>query len=306
MAPKRFRIKPPPAPADGPVTLRYPSRRASVGAGVVRRALPHPHRRLIGAWCFLDHFGPTPVRGDRDDIGVHPHIGLQTVTWLLSGEMLHLDSIGSRQRIRPGQLSWMTAGRGIAHAELAQTAGGGSLHGVQLWVALPGAHRRTAPGFVHHDSLPVADLDGAQATVLVGELGGVRAATHTFSPLVGADITVPDRRRRRITLRPDFEHGAVVLEGAVSIEGEHLTPGTLLYLGTQRRALAVQGAPAGRWMLVGGAPLREDVLIWWNYVFRDPEEVRDVVADWNRPNRLRFPDVPGYTGPRIPSPEWNG
>lgn len=306
MTPPRYRIKPPPAPANGPVLLRYPSRQATVGGSVVRRALPHPRRRLIGAWCFLDHFGPTPVKADRSDVGAHPHIGLQTVTWLLSGEMLHLDSIGSRQRIRPGQLNWMTAGRGIAHAELSRLSGGRTLHGVQLWVALPDAHRHSAPDFVHHDTLPVANLSGAQATILVGELVGVKAPTQAFSPLVGADITLPDRQLRRIPLQPGFEHGAVVLEGAVSIEGELLTPGTLLYLGTQRHRLAVQGAPAGRWMLLGGAPLGEDVLIWWNYVFRSPEEVRAVVEDWNGPDRIRFPDVPGYTGLRIPSPEWNG
>ena len=300
----RFRIKAPPPPADGPVIERWPSRQATVGSSSVRRALPHPRRRLIGAWCFLDHFGPSPSTGGG--VGAHPHIGLQTVTWLLEGEMFHRDSTGSAQRISPGQLNWMTAGRGIAHAEQSTQPPGSTVHGVQLWVALPDAHRDTAPAFAHHPTLPTFPLGSGQGTVLAGSLGGVTSPAETFSPLLGADLTLPGPRSHTLTLDPAFEHGAVALEGSLSVAGEHLAPGTLLYLGRGRDALAVAGAPEGRMLLLGGAPLGEPVRIWWNFIFRDPEDVRDAVAAWNGRDTERFPDIPGHSGTRIDSPAWHG
>ncbi|MFT4977770.1 MAG: redox-sensitive bicupin YhaK (pirin superfamily) [Myxococcota bacterium] len=306
MAGGKLRIKAPPPPADGPVSERRDARLARIGQSTVRRLLPHPRRRLIGAWCFLDHFGPSVSTGDGGDIGLHPHIGLQTVTWLLEGELVHRDSTGSVQQIRPGQLNWMTAGRGIAHAEQDLRPAGARTHGVQLWVALPGAVRDMAPGFEHYPELPQVRVGGGQAVVLAGTLAGVRSPAHTHSPLLGADITLPDSAPQSLVLRTDFEHGVAVLEGSVTVAGERLEVGTLLYLGRGRQRLELAGAPAGRLLLLGGLPLGEPVRMWWNYVFREPDEVRDAVAAWNGRDTDRFPELVGYTGPRIDSPDWIG
>lgn len=301
-----FRIKAPPPPAAGPVVERWDARSASVGEDAVRRLLPHPRRRMIGAWCFLDHFGPRTVRRAGGGIGPHPHIGLQTVTWLLSGELHHRDSTGSSQRIRPGQLNWMTAGRGISHEEEGLTAPGEVLHGVQLWVALPDAHRDIAPSFAHHETLPTFSSGAARGVVLAGALGGVRSPARTHSPLLGVDLTLPDDTPHTLPLEPDFEHGVIALDGAATVAGEPLAPGTLLYLGRKRDALRVSGAPRGRLLLLGGAPLGEPVRIWWNYLFREPDEVRAVVAAWNGHDTERFPDIPGALLPRIESPLFHG
>ena len=160
------------------------SRQTQVGSVGVRRALPCKERRTVGAWCFIDQMGPTTVTADRGiDIAPHPHIGLQTVTWLLSGEAVHRDSLGSEQTIRPGQLNLMTAGHGVSHSEEATGRYSGELYGAQLWIAQPRATRDGDAAFEHHPDLPKVDLGGAVATVLVGTLAG------TESPLVGTRTT---------------------------------------------------------------------------------------------------------------------
>ena len=216
------------------------SRTTRVGDLPVRRALPRRARRTVGAWCFVDHMGPATVDdpGRGVGIGPHPHIGLQTVTWLLAGEVLHRDSLGSEQVIRPGQLNLMTAGAVVAHAEEGTGAYRGDLHGVQLWVAQPDRTRHGAPAFEHHAELPRIELAGGTATVLVGDLAAAASPARRDTGLVGVDLALHAvDRPADVPLRADFEHALVVLDGTVAAEGHRLGPGHLAYLGTGRDEL---------------------------------------------------------------------
>lgn len=256
------------------------SREAKVGALVVRRALPRRARRTVGAWCFVDHMGPADLsEGSGVDIGPHPHIGLQTVTWLLAGEVLHRDGFGSEQLIRPGQLNLMTAGHGVAHAEEGTPGHRGELHGVQLWVAQPESTRHGAPAFEHHADLPQLDLGCATATVIVGELSGARSPARRDTDHVGVDL---DLRRGEtvLPLEPGWEHAVVVLTGAVSIGGRHVGPGHLAYLGTGRGECVFSVAEPSRALLIGGVPMDEQILMWWNYVARTRDEILQAHREW--------------------------
>lgn len=254
------------------------SRSTEVGGLPVRRALPWHGRRTVGAWCFVDHFGPVgPDRAAAMQVGPHPHIGLQTVTWLLEGAVLHTDSLGSEQLIRPGQLNLMTAGHGISHAESAQPGAGS--HGAQLWVALPEATRWGAPAFEHHADLPQVQVGGAVATVLTGELAGTRSPARADTPIVGADLVV--RGPADVPLQPGWEHAVVVLEGAATVDGERVEPGALAHLEPGRDGLRVEPYGPARMLLLGGEPFEAHPLIWWNFVARTQDEVEAAVADWN-------------------------
>lgn len=256
------------------------SRESHVGAFGVRRALPRRGRRTVGAWCFVDHMGPAAITEDRGlDVAPHPHIGLQTVTWLFQGEAVHRDSLGTEQVISPGQLNLMTAGHGVAHSEEGTGRYRGDLHGVQLWVAQTSATRNSAPAFEHHDDLPQVDLDGAVATVLVGDLDGVTSPARRDTEHVGVDL---DARAGATTvpLRADFEHALVVFTGAVNIDGQVVTPGHLAYLGLGRDQLTLSTVDTSRVMLFGGVPFEEPVLMWWNYVARDRQEILQAHTDW--------------------------
>ena len=292
-----------------PVVQRLAAHEATLGEGMlIRRALPHRQRRLVGAWCFLDHFGPVDVaHGDGLRVGPHPHIGLQTFTWPLEGEILHRDSLGYVQTIRPGQVNLMTAGRGISHSEESPQPHPERLHGLQLWIALPDSQRFCEPAFEHYSELPVLDHDGFHITVLVGECLGKRAPTRVHSPLLALDVRAPATARVGLPLRKDFEYAVLVAEGAIQVaeDGEPLRPGTLLYVGGGRRELAVQAAAGSRFLLIGGEPLREDVQIWWNFVARTHEEITQATVDWNA-GRGGFGEVEGYPGERLeaPLPPW--
>ena len=291
------------APAAPPCVELTPARETIVGRARVRRALPRRARRTVGAWCFVDHLGPLDATDEGGlDIGPHPHIGLHTVTWLLAGEVLHKDSLGSEQLIRPGQLNLMTAGRGVAHAEEG-TGYRGELHGVQLWVAQPEATRHGEAAFEHHASLPAFEAGGAEGTVLVGSVGGVTSSARTDTELVGADVRV--RGDAVLPLRADFEHALVVLDGEVAIDGADavVRPGTLAYLGLGRDELALAGD--GRALLLGGVPFEAPVFMWWNFVARDKDEVGTAFADWEGLDEARF----GPVGSRLerigaPTPPW--
>jgi len=266
------------------------SREASVGGITVRRALPRRGRRTVGAWCFADHMGPEQVTETRGlDIGPHPHIGLHTVTWLVEGAVLHRDSLGSEQVIRPGELNLMTAGHGVVHSEEAVDDYRGMLHGVQLWVAQPTGTRDGAAAFEHHAELARVELGSAVATVLVGELAGVASSARQDSPLVGADLLV----RPGATswpLRPDFEHAIVVLDGEVAI-GEHVVrPGQLGYLGVGRDTLDMTALESTRVLLLGGLPFPEPIVMWWNFVARTKEELAQARTQWATYDE-RFGDV---------------
>lgn len=279
------------------------SREATVGKFTVRRALPRRGRRTVGAWCFADHMGPADVTENSGlDIGPHPHIGLQTVTWLTDGQVLHRDSLGSEQVIRPGQLNLMTAGRGVSHSEEATGHYRGTLEGIQLWVALPEGTRHGPAGFEHHAELPRTRLDDGVATVLVGEFGGADSPARHDTPLVGVDLDL--RATSTVPLRADFEYALVVLEGAVAVDGRPLRPGKLGYLGEGRDELRVEAREPARAILLGGEPFEEPIMMWWNFVGRTREEIDAAYDSWAAQDD-RFGRVRSAL-PRIPvgPPPW--
>jgi quercetin 2,3-dioxygenase len=279
------------------------ARNALVGDLNVRRLLPLRLRRSVGAWCFVDHYGPTSVDGVAGMVvPPHPHIGLQTVTWLFTGEVLHRDSLGTEQMIRPGQLNLMTAGRGIAHAEESPREHDPVLHGVQLWVALPDAARLTEPAFEHHARLPATRQEGLHITVFLGGLTGTVSPATTFSHIVGAQLSAGRPVRTRIALADHFEHVIFVAAGTAVVAGTELEPGRLLYLAPGQDTIPI-AAPAGTVMLLlGGTPLGEPLLMWWNFVARTPQEITSAVADWNQG---RFGAVGGYGGAPLKPPPLN-
>ena len=280
-----------------------PTRDAVLGEGMtIRRALPHRERRLIGAWCFLDHFGPVATAGgDGLRVGPHPHSGLQTFSWPLAGEILHRDSLGYEQLIRPGQVNLMTAGRGISHSEESPRQRSPWLHGAQLWIALPESERHCDPAFAHYDDLPVLERGGFRITVLAGEALGEQAPTRVFSPLVGLDLSCAEQAATTLALCPEFEYGVLVLAGEAGVAGHALPPGRLLYLGSGRQRLAVRSAGEARLLLIGGLPFAEEILMWWNFVGRSRGELVRAVDDWNAAHE-RFGAVRGYAGERLPAP----
>ena len=278
------------------------SHEAVVGRFHVRRALPRRGRRTVGAWCFADHMGPADVTENSGlDVGPHPHLGLQTVTWLLDGEALHKDSLGSEQLIAPGQLNLMTAGGGVAHAEEATGSYSGRLHGIQLWVAQPEETRHGEAAFEHHAELPRVDLGAGQATVLIGELDGAVSPARRDTRLVGVDVALGSGADVVLPVQPDFEHALVVLEGAVSIGGSILTPGHLGYVGRDRDEIPLRGQERSRVLLLGGVPFPEPILMFWNFVARDRTEMEAAWRDWNN-DTGRFGRVTSSLS-RIPSPD---
>lgn len=300
------------APAEGaggesaPEIELTPSREAEVGRFRVRRALPRRARRTIGAWCFADHMGPATVTaGSGLDVGPHPHIGLQTVTWLISGEALHRDSLGSEQVIAPGQLNLMTAGNGIAHSEEATGRYAGELQGIQLWVAQPESTRHGPPAFEHHADLPRLDLGAGTATVLVGELGGGRSPARRDTDHLGVDLALA-AGRTDLPVDPAHEHGIVVLEGGMSVEDHDVVPGMLAYLGTGHDELRITTTGPTRAMLLGGAPFEDRLVMWWNYVGRSRDEITEAHRAWSAQDAGRFGAVPSPL-PRIDTgpPPWD-
>ncbi len=291
--------------AGSPVLERIDARGAEVGQLPIHRALPARERRLVGAWCFLDHIGPIGhAAGHGLHVGPHPHIGLQTFTWMIEGEILHRDSLGYSQPIRPGEVNLMTAGCGIAHSEDAPTEEPGRLHAVQLWIALPEAERHRAPAFQHYPELPRLSEGGFRATVLAGVHRGAHSPTEVHSPIIGLDLAAAAAARTDLPLEPRFEHATLVLSGEVRIEGEALRPGTLLYLGTGRRRLELECHAASRLLLIGGEPFGEDILLWWNFVARRPQEIATAGRAWNE--HRHFGEVEGSPAARLIAPDASG
>ncbi|MDN3524829.1 pirin family protein [Halomonas sabkhae] len=277
-------------------------RTADVGGIPVSRVLPTRQRRLIGAWCFLDHAGPAVFKGDAGGlrVGPHPHIGLQTFTWMLKGEVLHRDSLGHEQVIRPGQVNLMTAGRGISHTE-ESVAGETDLHAAQLWIALPEKDRQTPPRFDHYPTLPDWEENGVDFTLLTGEFAGYQAPTLAFSELVGLDMVSPQQKEVTLSLRQDFEYGFLPLEGTLDIEGEAFSPDELAYIGRGRTSVTLSLPAGGRVILIGGEPLEQDVWIWWNFVGHSVSEIAEAQRDWES-NSDRFGSIPGYDDERLMPP----
>jgi redox-sensitive bicupin YhaK (pirin superfamily) len=273
----------------------------------VVRTLPNKHRRMVGAWCFLDAYGPHDVTaGPGMRVGPHPHIGLRTVTWLLQGEVLHRDSLGSLREIRPGQLNIMTAGSGISHSEETPAEHSPVLQGVQLWVALPESARHMAPAFAHYSDLPMVTDGGMTATVLMGTLAGATSPATCHTPLVGAEIALAAGTETVLRVRPEFEYAILALDGVATVAGTQVKPGPLLYLGDGRPELTLKASDATRVLLLGGEPFEEKLVMWWNFVGRSHDEVVAARAAWeattNGGGEGEFGQVHGYDGPAIPAP----
>ncbi|HVA52019.1 MAG TPA: pirin family protein [Acidimicrobiales bacterium] len=256
------------------------SRATQVGEFDVRRALPTRGRRTVGPWCFIDHLGPatfSPTKGF--DIAPHPHLGLQTVTWLFDGAILHRDSLGSEQLIRPGQMNLMTSGEGIAHSEENPGVTTGQLHGIQLWVALPSSTRHGPSAFEHHEELPRFEMPDAEATVLVGSVGSATSSARRDSEAMGVELRL-ERGRHLVPLVQEFEYAMVVTSGEVVVDGTMITPGHLAYLGRGRDEVGLTtNAPAVA-MLLGGVPFEETIMMWWNFVARTQEEITAAYESW--------------------------
>ncbi|QKV51523.1 pirin family protein [Comamonas antarctica] len=281
---------------------RLSTRMADVGGLPVHRAVPQRALRKVGAWCFLDHLGPAVQRGDHSlQVGPHPHIGLQTFTWMIEGEVLHRDSLGSEQVIRPGQVNLMTAGHGIAHSE--ESLGSPHIHAAQLWIALPGGERGMRPRFQHYPDIPRCSQDGLEIRVLAGEALGAVSPVQVHSPLVALDLHLPADApapvATELALRADFEYAVLGLTGEINADGMAAVPDELLFLPAGRGILRLECTPGTRLLLVGGAPMHEDVLVWWNFVGRTQEEIAQALADWQAGPG---PDGKGRFGPAVASP----
>ena len=271
----------------------------------VRRTLPNARKRMIGAWAFADHFGPT-AQDEGMVVATHPHTGLQTATWIIEGEFEHRDSIGTVQNIVPGQLNLMTAGRGIAHSELA-LADNSTLHAVQLWIALPDSVRKMAPEFEHQSDLPKVKIGQASATVFTGALEGFpnqRAETKIFSPLMGAELRIPAGKSAELKLAPLFEHGFLVLQGEIQVDDLTVGLHSMSYheTGNDSVRLANPGEIETIVILLGGEPFDEPIVMWWNFIERSHEEIVEARERWNK-HDSNIPEFIDKIGSRTPAPD---
>jgi len=318
-----------PSSGLGPEVLQ--ARKTLIGDGnEVRRLLPHRTVRTIGAWCFLDHYGPDDISASPGmQVPPHPHIGLQTASWLFEGLVLHRDSLGHEQLIRPGELNLMTSGRGITHSE-ESPAGTSSrpalLHGVQLWIALPKAHQFAAPDFAHYAELPVIDVGGARVTVVAGEYAGQRSPAVVHTPLVGLEVALPAGGNVTLATRDDFEYGVMAADGPASVSATGcfvvgcddadsgpsagpgpapgpaaIEPGLLAHLPSGSTSIELSAAGPNRFFVVGGVPLGEQLVMWWNFVGRTAEEIASARDSWATRDG-RFGEVRGYPGAPLAAP----
>ncbi|MGN6132808.1 MAG: pirin family protein [Nocardioidaceae bacterium] len=276
----------------------------------VRRLLPNKNRRMVGAWCFLDHYGPDDIKTTGGMwVPPHPHTGLQTVTWLFEGLGLHTDSLGSHQPIRPGQLNVMTAGHGICHAEVSPPEAPTHLHGVQLWVVLPDAVRDVVPpDFTHLGELPGWSERGVTLRVLAGSMAGETSAAPTYTPLVGAEVRLAPGATATVPLERGFEHAVLVVQGAARVAGVEVPRNAMSYLGLGRAGLRLEAASAEETvlLLLGGAPFEEQIVMWWNFIGRSHEELVAQREAWNGTGLgfepPRYGVVRGFAGDRLLAP----
>jgi redox-sensitive bicupin YhaK (pirin superfamily) len=291
-------------PSADAIELRIEGRPRDIGDFAVRRTLPAPQRRAVGPFVFVDHIGPADLApGQGIDVRPHPHIALATITYLIEGEFVHRDTLGSNQVIRPGDVNWMIAGRGIAHSERsdpALRARGGRLHGVQTWVALPRADEEMEPRFEHHPGgkLPRIERPGVRLTVIAGTAYGEEAPTGVRSPT----LYVHARLASGAALPVDEVHAEralYVASGEVSANGSPVPVGTLAVLRPGADVRLESRGPADVFLL-GGAPLDGPRHIWWNFVSSSPERIERAKADWREG---RFGKIPGDELDFIPLPE---
>ena len=280
----------------------FPIRSAEIGKGtVIKRALPSRQKRLIGAWCFLDHAGPVVFpQGDGLDVGPHPHIGLQTFSWMIEGTMMHTDSLGSKQLIRSKQVNLMTAGRGISHTEVAPETET-HMHAAQLWIALPDHKLNMEPRFDHYPELPVVEKEGLEYTILVGDFLNTTSPVEVHTPLLGVDIAAKESVTTRLTLNPKFEYGFMALEGTAVINGHELDADNLVVLEPGLNEIEIQVHANSRILLLGGEPFESPILLWWNFVGRTQEELRLAREQWVNGDE-RFGSIPDYDGARLEAP----
>ena len=279
--------------------LRPRQVKLSTRTGVtIARTLPHKELKKIGSWVFLDAYGPTDSPGAMQ-VAAHPHTGLQTVTWLFSGSVLHHDSLGTRSTIRSGELNLMTAGFGIAHSELSLETDE-SLQGVQLWVALPEESRNQTPHFEHHDDLPTFSDGGISITLFMGELLGFKSPAATYFPLVGAELN-PTRDETSLELRSGWEHGFHVARGSAVINGVEVEKDELLYLPSGISRVTIEDAKNSTIILIGGEPFPERFVMWWNFIGRSHDEIVEMRDSWEK-STSRFPSFDDSFNERIPAP----
>jgi len=276
----------------GPEELLLTARRVPLGKTTeVARALPDRQIRMIGAWCFLDHYGPEDVSGSPGmQVWAHPHTGLQTVSWLFDGEIEHRDSLGSQAMVRPGELNIMTAGHGIVHSEISQPDKPPMLHGVQLWVALPDAMRDREPAFQSYADLPDLIQPGVVGKVLIGEVNGTSSAALGYSPLCGAELRLEPGADVVLSLHETFEYGIFAVAGAVIAESTTVGVDQLLYLGNSRRSLHLRSPYGGQVIMLGGQPFAEDIVMWWNFIGRSHAEIVKLRSAWAERD-ARFPPI---------------
>ena len=290
-------------PSEPSIATVIDARRRDLGGFEVRRLLPSRARRLVGPVVFFDHMGPSHFApGAGLDVRPHPHIGLATVTYLFEGVILHRDSLGSSQPIEPGEVNWMTAGRGIVHSERtppALRAEGSRLHGLQLWVALPRAQEEDEPSFRHHDRASIPGVQRGEATlrVIAGSAYGLTSPVQTRSPLCFVDVRLPQGAALALP-REQRELAAYVVEGAIRCAAQHAAAGRMLVFATGVDA-TLTAVTDSHVVLIGGAALDGERHIDWNFVSSSVDRLAQARDDWRAG---RFPPVPGDDGEPIPYP----
>jgi len=273
-------------------------------AMTVRRSLPQRARTTIGAWCFADHYGPDDVAVTGGmDVPPHPHTGLQTVSWLFTGEVEHRDSLGVHALVRPGEVNLMTGGRGICHSEVS-TPDTTILHGVQLWVALPAEHRDAPRDFQHHVPEPIP-LDGATLRVFLGSLAGVTSPVRSFTPLLGAELVLDAGGTVILPVDAAHEYGVLVDGDVAVVDGTDVPHGAIGFVDVGSDTLTISNPldEPQRVMLLGGPPFGEEIVMWWNFIGADHDAIEQARAEWEE-HAERFGSVEGYVGEldRIPAP----
>ncbi|NND49392.1 MAG: pirin family protein [Rhizobiales bacterium] len=291
-------------PAVSPIDTVIVPRAVDLGDFQVRRALPSDKRQMVGPFIFFDQFGPAEfLTGNGIDVRPHPHIGLATVTYMFEGEIDHRDNLGSYQTIRPGEVNWMTAGRGIAHSERTGAklrASGSKLYGIQTWIALPKSAEETEPDFSHHgrEELPLIEENGARIRLIVGTLFGQKAPSRTFSDMFYADVALDAGAQLPIDAGHE-ERSLYTLSGEIEIAGDVFGPGQLLVF-RPGDGLAVTARTPARLMLQGGAAMDGPRHLWWNFVSSSKDRIEQAKSDWRA---KRFASIPGDEEEFIPLPK---
>lgn len=286
---------------------RFELRSAIIGENFpIKRAIPQRELRNVGHWIFLDHAGPVKFNeGENVDVGAHPHIGLQTFTWMLEGEIIHNDSLGSHQIIRPYQINLMTGGQGITHTELSHPDSQ-ALHLAQLWIALPKEKEAIAPDFKHYPVIPHIEHHDHEIYVLVGEFNNELSPVEMHSPLSAIDIKAKQDTILTVPLNSTFEYGLLPLEGTINIDGQSMDDNALAFIPSGSDSIVITLKKDSRILLIGGEPIEQPPLMWWNFVAWEQETIEKALVDWKE-HSDRFPpvDYEGSSEPLI-APELTG